>query len=217
MRHDSSGPLSASRGLLWFERLLRLMTVVFAVGTIVFAATFVALVSGSGGVGVDATLEPPLAISLDDGQTIALEADGQAEDRALDIEQAELRAKVRLGEDDIDARVVVALSGVALITVFWIALLTIRRIVRSARKGNPFDGRNVFRLRVLAALFVLVPVGSEVGRRLLSSTVDADARLEISTGSPDWGVFLLVALGLWALAEVFSEGVALRDLDETTI
>ena len=35
--------------------------------------------------------------------------------------------------------------------------------------------------------------------------------------SPDWGILLLVALGLLALAQVFREGVTLRDLDQTTI
>lgn len=215
MTTPSPAPLSTSRGLLWFDRLLRLMTVVFIVGTIAYLGTVVT--GSSGGVGVEATVEPPLVISLDDGPSIPLAADGQIDDRALDLEHGEVRASIRLSENDTDARAVVALSGVAVMVALWTGLVVARRIVRAAREGNPFDPRNVRRLRVLAGLFVLVPAGSEVSSRLLSSAVDADPRLQVSVGSPDWGVLVLVGLGLLALAEVFSEGVALRDLDQATI
>ncbi len=207
--------LSTSRGLLWFDRLLQLLTVIFAVGTVVYAGTV--LTGSSGGIGVDATVDPPLVISLDDGPSFSLQADGQIENRVLDLEDGEVRATIRLRDADTDARVAVAVSGAAVMAAFWTGLVMTRRIVRSAREGNPFDARNVFRLRVLATLFVLVPAGSEVSSRLLGSAVDADPRVHVSVGSPDWGVFVLVALGLLALAEVFSEGVALRDLDRATI
>ena len=92
-----------------------------------------------------------------------------------------------------------------------------RRIVRWSRDGDPFDARNVARLRVLAALFVLVPVGTQITAWLLEAAVETAPDVQVAVASPDWGILLLVALGLLALAQVFREGVALRDLDRTTI
>ena len=110
-----------------------------------------------------------------------------------------------------------AASGIAFVVAFWVGLFMTRRIVRSARDGAPFEARNVSRLRLLAAMFAAIPVGAEVSRRLLQSTVDADPRVTISIQSPDWGIYLLVALVLLALAEIFREGTALRELDEQTV
>src|SRR5687767_10710249 len=99
--------LRRSRSLLWLDRFLGLVTVVFAVGTIVFVASLGSLV-GRGGVGVDATVGPPLEVTLQDGPTVALLDDGQVARRVLGIESAEVRAKLRLSEDDKDSRLVMA-------------------------------------------------------------------------------------------------------------
>lgn len=217
MEPGSGSPLRSSRSLLWLDRFLRLITAVFAIGTIVFMAALGGLVGGSGGVGIDATVAGPLEVALPDGGTILVRGDGQVDPRSLGLESAAVRTKLRIGEDDTDSRFVLAASGIALIAVFWIGLLMIRRVARSARDGAPFDPRNAGRLRVLGALFVAAPVGAELLRRLLESTVEADRRVTISIQSPDWGVFVIVALGLFALAEVFREGTALRELEEQTI
>jgi hypothetical protein len=217
MEADVPGGLATSKGLLWFDRILRVVTAIFVIGTIAFVVPLGSLVSGRGGVAVDGTVDPPLTIAVDGGTAVVLDADGEARDRRSGIETAEVRAKVRLGDDDTDSRVVLAVSGSALVVAFWVGLIATRRLVRSARQGDPFDTRNVQRLRLLAALFVAVPAGAEVTRRLLASTADVDPRLHVSIAAPDWGVFLVVALGLLALAEVFRAGVALRDLEQATI
>ena len=80
-----------------------MVTAVFAIGTVVFAATLVPLVSGSGGVGVDGTIEPPLTIATPDGAAIDVARSGEVEARTLDLESAQIDATVRLGEDDTDA------------------------------------------------------------------------------------------------------------------
>lgn len=217
MEPETGGPLRSSRSLLWLDRFLRLITVVFALGTVVFTASLGSLVGGSGGVGIDATVAGPLEVVLPDGGTVTVRGDGQVDPRALGLETATVRTKLRIERADTDSRVLFAASGMALIAAFWVGLLMIRRVVRSARDGAPFDARNAGRLRVLAALFVAAPVGAELSRRLLESTVEADPRVTISIASPDWGVFLIVALGLFALAEIFREGTALRELEEQTV
>ncbi len=215
MEPEAAIPLRSSRSLLWLDRVLRLITVIFAVGTVIFIGLLGPLV-GSGGVGVDATVASPLEVALPDGTTIRVQGDGQV-DRSLGLETAAVHSNLRLGEDDTDSRVVLAASGIAFVVAFWVGLFMTRRIVRSARDGAPFEARNVSRLRLLAAMFAAIPVGAEVSRRLLQSTVDADPRITISIPSPDWGIYLLVALVLLALAEIFREGTALRELDEQTV
>ncbi len=217
MDPSSSTTLSTRKGLLWLDRLLRLVTVVFVLGTLVFVANLGALVGGRGGVAVDAVLEPPLDVTIDDGPTIDVLANGEVDGRELGLERAAVRAKLRLDEDDLDSRLVLAASGLLLIAAFWVGMVMTRRIVRSARDGKPFDPRNAIRLRVLGALFVAVPVGAEITGRLLGATVEGEPGVSVSTASPDWGVSVLVALGLLALAEVFNEGTVLRDLEDRTI
>ena len=213
----TSSTTTAARSLVWLDRFLKVVTAVFAIGTVAFVATLVPLVTGSAGVGVDGTIEPPLTIATPDGAAIDVAPSGEVAARTLDLESARIDATMRLGEDDTDARLVVALSGVALIAAFWTGLIVTRRIVRSARDGDPFDARNVTRLRVLAALFVLVPVGTQITAWLLEAAVETAPDVQVAMASPDWGILLVVALGLLALAQVFREGVTLRDLDRTTI
>ena len=123
---------------------------------------------------------------------------------------------VHVPTDDRDTRVVMAASLLLAIALAWAALLSLRGVVRSARDGNPFDRRNVGRLRILGAVLLAVPVVIGICNRLIEGAFEADA-LHPSLARVDALPVIVAAVGAFALAEVFREGAALRELEQTTI
>jgi hypothetical protein len=53
--------------------------------------------------------------------------------------------------------------------------------------------------------------------RVVESRLDVKPPVQVLTPGPSWWVYVVVGLGLLALAEVFREGTALRELERATI
>lgn len=132
------------------------------------------------------------------------------------IERADLHLKLHIPRDDRDTRQVVAFGFLAVIALWWVGLFALRGVVRSARDGNPFDERNASRLRRLAGVIIATPLLVGLLNRLLESTFDSEL-VTPRLARADTVPLVLIGVGVLALAEVFREGAALRDLEASTI
>ena len=77
-----------------------------------------------------------------------------------------------MDSDDTDTRIVGIAGAVVALALTWVLLVSLRRMVASAVDGEPFDGRNVRRLRVLGAVLLAAPVLVYAWTRLLNATFD---------------------------------------------
>lgn len=129
---------------------------------------------------------------------------------------ANVVVNVHVPKADRDTRAVVAIATLGAIALGWVGLITLRRVVGSARDGEPFDARNVGRLRMLGTVLLAVPLLATLGNRVLENTFDA-ADLNPRFATVDVWLILVIAFSVFALAEVFRQGTALRELEQTTI
>ncbi len=96
--------------------------------------------------------------------------------------------------------------------------MNLRRVVKSARAGEPFAARNAVRVRWVAGAVLVVPIITPVATWLLDRTIDSDPAVHVMPKVPAaWWMMLVVGFGLLALAEVFRQGADLRELERSTI
>jgi hypothetical protein len=126
-------------------------------------------------------------------------------------------ADVRVDREDTDSRVVLAVAGVVLLGICWVGLTSLTRVVRSARAGDPFDHRNVVRLRWLSGAVLALPVVNGAVTRVLNGTLEMQAPVTVVARGPRWWMYGLIALALLALSEVFAVGSSLRDFERETV
>lgn len=93
--------------------------------------------------------------------------------------------------------------------------LVLRQIVTSARSGDPFVVENVRRLRVVAVLLVAHELLA-LGRAPVGLLIQKHVGVEHATARGS-GTLVMVALVLFALAEIWQRGVDLRDEQALTV
>jgi hypothetical protein len=185
---------------------LTVLMVFFAFGT-VLAVVMTPATLGSGGIGLHGSV---------DKQTAAPALRTVAGDIPYKIESGDVRVTVRVPARDHDTRRVIAGGFLVMIALAWLGLIALRGVVRSARDGEPFDARNVTRLRVVGGAIIAVPVLVAVLNRMLEASFDSQA-VHAEVARVDAAPMALIGLGVLALAEVFRQGVALREMEEATI
>ncbi len=235
---QTSAKVGDRPAIVWFDLLLGLVTILLLFVTILLGPLLVLMTTGRGDLELPVRIDPPFSLSLDPeaqngfpnpqemGRRIDVTSEGTSAYVNFPIgqERNEFRdtpsvdTKLKVSRDDRDTRgVAAALAGVVL-ALAWVGTLSLRRLIRSARDGRPFDSRNVRRLRSLAVVLLLIPVLIEVATRVLDQTLDSTVNASVRTGSGTPAtVFVLLGFGLLALAAVFRVGTDLADLDESTI
>jgi hypothetical protein len=213
----------AGRSLRLFDLLLRLLVVLLTIVTGVSVAFGAAMVfGGSGSLAVDAKVEPPYSVEFG-GASVEVDASGDGRFDYGDVPGSSILtevvvgAQIFVGADDRDTRLVVAAAGLAWLALAWLGLVNLRRVVGSARRGDPFDARNVVRLRWMAGAVLGFPVVATAMTQSVETTLDLSPPVEVTSWGPSWWLFLLIGLGLLALAEVFRAGSELRELERSTI
>lgn len=97
---------------------------------------------------------------------------------------------------------------------FALVLGHLRRIFRTLTVGDPFQPRNVARLKQIGLILAVVTGGAWIGQtlvaRLARGTMDAPSMFDLVT--PAFSVLVV-----FVLAEVFREGARLRRESELTI
>lgn len=218
----------SGRGLRIFDFALSGLLIALSAGTALLLPLLIVQSFGHGTVSVDGVLDVPYSFAVDGGPSVEVDDSGSTSvtwDGPADGDVYEglrpapgLRTTIELDDDDVDAQVIIGLAVVLYMAASWVGLLSLRRVVRSAMSGDPFDVRNVGRLRWCAAAVLSAPAVGWLMAKLLEAALDsgpADAQVDV--GGPDWGVYVFAGLGLLALAEVFREGAMLRDLERSTI
>lgn len=212
-------------GLRVFDSVLFVVSVVLLVATVAALPIGYAAVTGRGTVTIDAEIDPPYTVGFYDEREVEVAGGGGGamvnfpigeEHRYLD-DWPSVRAPVKVDREDTDTRAVLVTFVGAWLGLSWLGLTSLRRIVRSACDGEPFHPRNVARLRWLAAAVIANPVITAVMVRVVESTLDADPPVSVLTPGPSLWVYVLIGLGLLALAEVFRTGTTLRELERATI
>jgi hypothetical protein len=181
--------------------------VLTALGTLLLLITLPSSLSAHGlGLGLDATVSAPIEARV----VRELRAESPL------IAGATVHAKLHVPADERDTRVIVAAGSVLFAALLWVALLALRAIVNAACDGDAFDARNVGRLRRIAAVLIAVPVVGAACNRLIVAAFDSDVVTPHLT-RPGVAPFVIAGIGALALAEVFREGAALRELEQSTI
>ena len=171
---------------------------------------------------IQVTVDPPYNLDLaGDHDVIVDERGGRTYSNGLTpeggVDPTSLHADVYVARSDLDTRVTLALGLGSAAVLAWLALVNLRRIVHSAQAGDPFDRRNVIRLRIVAACVLGFWVITSITTRLLARTLESAIPVHVSIGGASWLVCLPAGLGLLALAEVFARGTELRDLEKATV
>lgn len=109
-------------------------------------------------------------------------------------------------------RLVMMLPGILAVIALTVGAWLTIGLLRAISSGDPFDRTQVRRLRVIAALLLLVPAAVSVGTSLATSSVSDRHDLgvgEVAIWLPlPW---LLAGLVVAATAQAFVAGAALRD------
>ena len=181
--------------------VISLLMVAAGIGTVIAVVTAPGTVSGRTGVGLQASVDPPFRVTR---------AGVSA------VESPHLTVSARIPKGDRDSRVVIVTSLLVAIALWWAALIALRRIVSTARDGNPFDRRNVGRLRLLASLLLAAPVVVGVANRMLEGTFDSTV-VHPHVADVNAATMVVIALGVFVLSEVFRKGAELQELEESTV
>jgi hypothetical protein len=216
---------TSTAGIVWFDRLLRLVTWLLAALTVIFVPLLALTLTGRGDVRVPVELDPPYRIEFAAGPAIAVHDGGIGEYDGFEPgqERANLRsrpdvvAEVRLDEDDRDTRAVLVAGVLVTIALVWVGLLNLRRVVAAARAGEPFDPANAGRLQRLGAAILVWPLLARITTRIAGETFDLVPAGTPVTPGPAWWVLVLLGAGMFALAEVLRVGTQLRELEQATV
>jgi hypothetical protein len=194
--------------------------------SLLLAPLAILALTGHGSITFESRLQPPYRVTFDDGRSIKVGDAGTnveyfnfpegREGRSL-ADPLHVDTKITVGRDDTDTRVILVAAIGALLALSWFVLVSLRRIVQTARAGDPFDPRNANRLRWIAGLGLLAVVVVRVASAVVEHTLEADEPIHIRLAGPSWVLVLTGLLGLLALAEVFREGAELRELERATI
>jgi hypothetical protein len=168
---------------------------------------------------------------LQDAGTMTIPATFLVEDVPLPPETFEERGgpvtvSVDVHDPSMKQRVIAAVPVLVWWALVAVVLCLLRRVVRTAAKGDPFQRSNVSTLRWLGAIFLLgFPLATLVERLFtewfFSAGVWTGGPLPpggIATKAPLLsGPAILAAVSVFALAEVFAYGARLREDVDATI
>lgn len=110
--------------------------------------------------------------------------------------------------------------------IFWLSLSYIiflmMKLVRTVMKGNPFVKENGKRLRIIALIFIFVPMILDAWRiRIISSILPLikieNIRLMSYSSEEILHISLVVGLFFIVLSEVFRIGTSLKEENELTV
>lgn len=162
---------------------------------------------------------------LQDSQTLTVPASAAVDDvrlpEAFEI-AGPLPVNVDIANPSLAQRVIATVPALVWWMLAFVVLWALRKIVRSAAKGDPFQASNVTRLRWLGGLFLLgFPLAIIVEGFFTDRFFAAGAPL------PPGGIVIafpvvsapaiLAAVSLFVLAEVFAYGARLREDVDATI
>ena len=215
-------------GIRVFDVALRAVLVALAGLTIAWAILVMLYLTERGPLAVPAKLAPPYGIEFLDAneRSIVVGEAGSIVNRTnfgIGEESRYIKTaptvivEAKVDRADFDTRALLSVAGTSLLALTWAVAVSLYRIVRTAAKNDPFAPANVVRLRTVAASILLVPVVGEITVQVLRRTLDSDPPMVPVSPGWAWLGFVVVALGVFALAEVFGSGAELREFEMETV
>jgi DUF2975 family protein len=146
-------------------------------------------------------------------------------------ERFEIAGPLPVTVDLVDPSLLQRVIATVPVLAWWVLALAVlwflRKVARSAARGDPFQASNVTRLRWLGALFLLgfpfvAMLNGYFGDLLFSADVWTGGPLPPGGMTSGFQVVvsapaIMAAVGLFALAEVFAYGARLREDVDATI
>lgn len=212
----------APAAALRFLALLLAIAVVAAMGAAILN-TAVLLAQEGGTVELNATLDPPLVVERGGNrwEVEAMTTSGSIADPdaigglgGFSPQSVQGHVLIRPG-DGPTAIYRLGLTVAAAIVVA--ALLMLRRVVLSARDGEPFARANVRRLRIAGLCALALPAIGNATERALVNAVTVGSAVQLHPDFVPWWPFVLLAAGAFGLAAVFRAGSELHDFEQLAI
>jgi hypothetical protein len=213
----------SGRALRAFDALLGLCLLGLILVT---AAMAVRLGIDGGSVTLPGRLEPSYSVRTAQGGVVRVGAHEGGRwsneprlvtDAGLVDDQADVHVRVTVPLAAGGDAWVVVVGGAASLAMAWLALLELRLLLASARQGEPFTRANVHRLWWVAGVALSWPGVDWLLTRGINATIDVRPAVTMSWPGPGFWTSVLVGVGLLAIAEVLREGVALRELELSTV
>ena len=221
MRVDDAKPAS-SPALQVLAVLLAITIVSMTFATFLPALAY--LTGSFSRVALDAELEPPLVIAqgqnrwqLEGAQISGTIAEPQAVGGLGGFSPQIVRGQVLVDRDDGAGSPIHRAGLTAIGALGLVALVALRRIVVSARDGDPFATANIRRLQVAGCCALAIPVVSEATERALVRVVEVGTAVRLDPTLLPWWPFVLLAAGSFALAEIFRRGAELHDFEQLAV
>lgn len=124
-------------------------------------------------------------------------------------------------------RIFLMSAGVLSVGYYLVMLFVVRKIVLSAQHKTPFVDANVFRLRMLGIMLLLIEPLSWLGKTIMLRSLPAYVEVEFFKKSDDqlslgvpfqfFSTWIIAGVLVLVLAEVFRSGITLRNENELTI
>ncbi|MBX2964891.1 MAG: DUF2975 domain-containing protein [Cyclobacteriaceae bacterium] len=118
-------------------------------------------------------------------------------------------------------------SAILMLGYYLLMLFVVRKIVLSTRHETPFVEANVFRLRMLGIMLLLIEPLSWLGKTIMLRNLSTYVEVEffkksydqLSLGVPFqfFSTWIIAGVLVLVLAEIFRSGIALRNESELTI
>ena len=207
---------------------LRSLSVVFKtlkslliIATALVGVFTVLAIAGIGTVTQNVVIDPPYTVELVDGQSVSVDADGtlgfsgigrNPEWGNFDLGRVRITTQTRVEGPGKAVSYVMVLTW---LLVGWVAVRNLGLIIEEAKGGRPFASDTPKRMRQVGMALAIVPVIQLLGAAILDRTLERTFPFSVES-QPSWEL-ILVALGVFALAELFSEASRLREFEEATI
>lgn len=208
-------------------RLTRLILIIVTPFVLVLA---VLVLIGVGSLRLAGSTEMVRSLQFEPGEYHIDDNDGEP----LDVAQATVfesergdvivgttRVEISVGDDAIGIRAVATTLIIIWLVLAWVGVTSIAAMSTSIRAGEKFTAANAHRVRRLGGVVLAYPVLTFIGRTILRQMVESlnlpGPAVSVDVGVADWWAWILLGLLLVVIGELFAHGVALQELDETTI
>lgn len=160
---------------------------------------------------------------IDESEAVVKAVDAQIDNPLLVTNNL----SVNFNTTDSAVRIFLLSSAVLMLVYYLVMLFIVRKIVLSARYETPFVDANVFRLRMLGIMLLLIEPLTWLGKTIMLRNLSAFVEVEffkksydqLSLGVPFqfFSTWIITGTLVLILAEVFRSGISLRNENELTI
>ncbi|MFT6872373.1 MAG: hypothetical protein ACJAVN_001379 [Roseivirga sp.] len=121
-------------------------------------------------------------------------------------------------------RIISFFVSVFIVAIFYIIVSQLLGLVKSVKLGSPFINQNVKRIRTIGLILITMELFLTVGKVVLNSLLEGSVAFEnrlssahINIGTEILDNWFFIGLMILVIAEVFKQGIAMKQEQELTI